>query len=413
MQYVGFVLIGIAIVSLIAGFLQFSKARKILAAPFRKTGELASGAQPLGADGLGSCEGDIRAAQVLTAPCSGQPCIYYHLKVEREVEKSTLTENGTKTSKHWETVSDEKRSAPFQLDDGSGPIGVSIADSVDADLKQSYKGVPQAGGGAVGAAVGALLGSHHHRATEHILPAAGRLFAMGKVVGGQITKTDGMLGKLILSTKGRAGLVGSTKTIAIVAFVVGGLSIAGGIPLSILGEAPKSDLCPDELHDALAQTCKGKIDSDQGFTWTWVVSKPGTYEVSVKQPDVKHPIWAEVTLSDSGGKQLEKVAGVGKGADARIAINLAAGSYKINVHDTVKGYAEQFKKGGGLSFWVDIKSSTQAGASGAPVAAPTTSAPGATPTLPAAPVKAKAPTGAPIPAPAKPGPATAPPAKNK
>src|ERR1700716_542546 len=103
MQYVGFVLLGLAIIGGIAAFLQIAKGKKILAAPFKKTGEVASNPQAGDAKGLVSCEGDVKAASPLTSPCTNQPCVYYEYKLEREVEESTLTENGTKKTKKWQT----------------------------------------------------------------------------------------------------------------------------------------------------------------------------------------------------------------------------------------------------------------------------------------------------------------------
>jgi hypothetical protein len=380
MQYVGYFLIVLAIVALIISFLQMAKGKKIGAAPFHKTGEFQRNPQIAGATGLVSTEGQIQVQQPLMAPCSNKPCVYFHVKVEREVEKSTLTEDGTKTTKSWEMVSEQKRGLSFFLDDSSGPVGVTITDSVDANLEQTFNGTPPGGGGLMNLLGSALSGMHRHRAIEHIIPATGHLFVMGKLAGGYIGKTDGMLGKLVASTKGRQGILGATKRNMILGFVAAVLCLGGGIPLAILGDAPKSNDCPSDLSDVLAAPCKGHIDADTGTTWTWHVSKPGPYDIAVKQPNVKLPIWPVITINTANGELVGTATGVGKGADAHVSAMLGAGTYKINVHDVQPGYAPQFKKGGGLSFMVDIEVGTAPAAS-ASTLAPTPSA--SPPTKPA------------------------------
>jgi hypothetical protein len=396
MQYVGFVLLGLAVIGVIAALLQIAKGKKILAAPFRKTGEIASNPQAGDAKGLVSCEGDVKIATPLTSPCKSEPCVYYEYKLERQVEESTLTESGTTKSKKWVTVTEDKRGIAFQLDDGSGPVTVSAKDGIEGDLQKTHSGAPPGQGGAADVIAGALLGKSQYRATEHILPAGGRLFVMGRLADGQIVKTTGVLGKLTASTKGRDGMLASTKRTSMIAFAVGGVSLLGGVPLSIFGEPPKNDMCPDTIENATAASCKGKIDSDDGRTWTWAVKSPGEYTVIVKQPDVKYPIWAVLTLTDEQGKVVGTDTGIGKGADAKVTVPVGKGLYKLNVHDSVKGYAPMFAKGGGLSFWIDIQGPHATTAAATSVAAtPPPAAGSATPAStpaspPASPAKAAA-----------------------
>jgi len=387
MQYVGYLLLVLSLVGIVIALLQMSKGKKIGSAPFHKTGELRQNPQIGGATGLVSSEGQIQAQQPLMAPCSNKPCVYFHVKIEREVEKTTLSEDGTKTTKSWEMVSEQKRGASFFIDDGSGPVGVMITDSVDANLEQSFSGTPPGGGGLANLLGAALSGMHRHRAIEHIIPASGLLFVMGKMSGGQIGKTDGMLGKLVASTKGRKGILGATKRNMILGFVAAGLCLAGGVPLAILGDAPKSDACPSDITDVLAAPCKGHIDSDVGTTWTWHVTKPGPYDVHVSQPNVKFPIWPMITVTTANGELVGTDTGAGKGADAHVSTMFGAGTYKINVHDMQPGYAGQFKKGGGLSFSVDIKVGT------APAASASTAAPVASTSAATKPVGIKPPPG--------------------
>jgi hypothetical protein len=383
MQYLGFFLLIVFAAGLVWALLQRSKGQAIVAAPFRKTAEAA--ANPMSADAKGtiSVEGQIACQQPLRGPQSGQPCIYFHYKLEEEFTKNTLTEDGNKTTKEWKVISEQKQGTAFTLDDGTGPVWVQITDGVDADLQQSFSGMPGTGGGgsagqmAMGLVAAAVSGGKL-RATERIIPAQGKLFALGKLDQGRIVKTDGMLGKLILSPKGRDGLLGATKRNMIIGFVLAGLGFVSGVPLAIFGSPPETSDCPSKgFTDLQAKACKGHISDDDGETFSWTVTKEGDYTVEVTQPNVKYPIWPQLTLLASGSsKPIDVAKGIGKGENATLTEHLKAGTYSINVHDVVPGYAEPFKKGGGLSFWVDIAKSDSAPAvaSAAPSATETTPA---------------------------------------
>lgn len=397
MQYLGFFLLLLFVVGVVVALLMRAKGNKILAAPFKGTGEAASNPQAADAKGGISVEGNVACQQPLRGPQSGQPCIYFEYKLEEEITKSKLTENGTQTTKEWKTISEQKQGTAFTLDDGSGPVWVQITDNVDGDLQQSFSGVPGTGGGAgVGGAVAGLamaaLSGGRLRATERIIPATGKLFALGKLEQGCIRRTDGMMGKLMLSPKGREGLLGATKRNQIIGWVLAGVGLVAGLPMAILGKPPVTDDCPSELADLQAKACKGHISDDDGESFTWKVSKDGDYTVNVTQPNVKYPIWPRLTLTKDG-KQVGQAKGLGKGENANLPEHLTAGTYKINVRDDVDGYAGQFKEGGGLSFWVDIQSGA-AGAAPSAVAS-VTAAPSAPPA-----VVATAKPGKPAPAPA-------------
>jgi hypothetical protein len=362
MQYFGYFLLVVFVAGIIGGLLQRAKGQALLAAPFKRTGEAASNPQAGDAKGTVSVEGQVACQQPLMGPQSGQPCIYFHYKLEEEFEKSTLTEQGTKTTKEWKIINEQKTGTAFTIDDGSGPVWVQITDSVDADLTQSFSGMPGTGGAgsatqaAAGMLAAAVTGGTRLRATERILHAQGKLFALGKLDQGRIVKTDGMMGKLILSPKGRDGLLGATKRNAIIAFVVGGVSLVAGLPMAIFGSPPVTDECPSAgLADTTTKACRGHIFDDSGLTLTWKVSKDGDYVVNVTQPNVKYPIWPRLTLVGPDGTPVGQAKGLGKGENANLPEHLAAGTYKINVRDDVNGYAAPFKNGGGLSFWIDIE----------------------------------------------------------
>ena len=157
-------------------------------------------------------------------------------------EKTVNTENGVKTEKGTSTVSTTEQGSQFYVNDGSGPVGVDAREKVDTDLTKSFEQAQNVSYGDL------TFGQYHvHvpysggderttgiRAIEKILPADGNVFVMGKLAGSVITKQDGMLGKVLISTKGRDKLVGSTKRNAILGFALGGVVAVGGIPIGLM-----------------------------------------------------------------------------------------------------------------------------------------------------------------------------------
>jgi hypothetical protein len=385
MQHVGILLVVVALVALVVGILQHLKAKKILAAPFRKTGEVAQNPQVADAKGTISCEGAMTVAQPLVAPCSGKPCVYYEIELVRHWEKTVMTENGAKTEKGTTTISTHKQGSQFQLDDGSGPVGVDAREGVDCDLEKSFEQMQNVSWGDV--MFGQYRahvphdGSEHRtvgvKAVEKIIPAQGKLFVLGKLVAGIITKTDGLLGKLMASPKGRDALLGATKRNAMIGFVAGGIAVAAGIPMAIFGDPPH-DPCAN-MKDAVAELCTGHITDDSGNTYDWTVTKAGSYKVEVLQPNVKIPIIPVLTVQNEAGTNVAE-----PGADA-VTRSFKPGKHKINVRDSVKGAPAAFK--GGFSFALKITAGpadAPASDSAAPVADAQSAAPKAAPP-PAAP----------------------------
>ncbi|MFT3764067.1 MAG: GIDE domain-containing protein [Minicystis sp.] len=351
MQYLGFFLVAVALVALIVGILQQMKAKKILAAPFRKTGEIAQNPQVADAKGTVSCEGAMVVQQPLMAPCSGKPCIYYEVELIRSWEKTVQTENGLKTEKGTTSISTNHMGSQIYVNDGSGPVGADFRQDVDCDMEKSFEQMQNVSYGDV------VFGQYRAhvpydasdkrtvgvKAVEKLIPAQGNVFVMGKLAGGVITKQDGMLGKLLASTKGRDKLIGVTKRNALIGFIAGGVSLAGGIPMAIFGDPPH-DSCAN-MKDAWAETCTGHITDDSGNTYDWTVTKPGQYTIEVIQPGVKIPIYPVLTIKTAAGADVAKA---GDTTSVGVTQKFSAGTYKINVRDSVKGAPAKFK--GGFSF---------------------------------------------------------------
>ncbi|APR87368.1 hypothetical protein A7982_12717 [Minicystis rosea] len=389
MQYMGFFLIVVAVAAVVAGILNQMKAKKILAAPFKKTGEIAQNPQVADAKGTVSCEGAMVVQQPLMAPCSGKPCVYYEVELIRSWEKTVQTENGLKTEKGTTSISTNRQGSQIQINDGSGPVGADFRQDVDCDMEKSFEQMQNVSYGDV------VFGQYRAhvaydggdqrtvgvKAVEKIVPAQGNIFVMGKLAGGVITKQDGMLGKLLASTKGRDALLGATKRNAMIGFIVGGLSFAGGIPMSIFGDPPH-DSCAN-MKDAWAEDCRSHITDDRGTDFDWTITKAGNYSVEVTQPNVKIPIWPVLTVTASNGTVIGEIKGT---QSVELKGFLQPGKYKINVHELTKGTAAKMK--GGFSFGLKF--------GGGPAAAPAadTSAPVASNSASAEPSGApKAPSG--------------------
>jgi hypothetical protein len=360
MQYFGFFVLLLAIGGLVFGFLQRAKMKKILAAPFKKTGEIAQNPQAGDAKGLVSCEGAIQVQQPLVAPCSGKPCIYYKIEVERMWEKTERTENGVKTRKGTTTVSTKEEGAQFWLNDGSGPVPIDAREKVNVDEMQkafeqgqnvsygdltfgSYQvNVPYSGGDETTTGI---------RAIEKIVPAEGNLFIMGKLAGGAITKEDGMLGKLTVSTKGREKMVGTTKRNMMIGLIAGGVLFAGGGAMAAFGDPPK-DNCANLENEMKDGTCSSRVSDKSGKTHDWKVSKAGVYSITVRAggSDKNARLWPHVTVLQ-GTKQIADESSDDR--EVKVVAAFDKGDYKIKVNDVVESHAASLK--GGASYTLEIK----------------------------------------------------------
>jgi hypothetical protein len=412
-QYLGFFLVFIALIALVFGLLQHLKGKKILAAPFRKTGEIAQNPAVADAKGIVSCEGAVAAQQPAFAPCSGTPCVYFEIEVIQEWSKHVITEDGSKTEKGKDTIQTVKSGAVFFVDDGSGPMAVDPRQGMDVELDKSFEQeqnvsygdvvfgqfqthVPHASGDKHG---------HGVKVIEKIVPVQGGMFVMGQLANQTITKPSGMLGTLRASRKGRAALLGATKRNALIGFIAGGLFVLPGTGLAIFADPPAPTAAGDNACNILDQSksgdwCSGKIYNDDGSNVPFTVTQAGTFEISGGPPRGKKiPVIASIGVKDEAGKSFV--------ADAHehATLDLQPGKYTINIKDSIPGDAAHFK--GGFSYELNVKrtallASADAGAvasasasAAASVAAvpgkPTTKAAGAAvkPAAPAKPVTKK------------------------
>ncbi len=365
MALLGIILVLVAFAAGIFALVQHRRAKKILAAPFHKTGEVATNPSLADAKGVISFEGAAVTDQPIMAPCSGTPCVYYEIEVERLWEKTEYTEDGSKKTKGKTNVKTDKVGSVFGVNDGTGQVSVDARAGVkiaEKEMKVSLERHMDAWWGDLSLNQYSFHVPHDNdtygvKVTERIVEPQGTLFVVGKHTGQSIVKTDGMLGSLQLSTKGRDALVGSQQKKAKYAMIGAAAAMVLGVPSTIFGEMPQSSglsgpSCSSILRDGLdtaAGTCGDKVTSSFGVTYTWNVKQAGTYAINVSAPSgVKYPIIPVLSVKSPTGKELSD----GYELDETM---LSPGTYTVTVWDAdlKAGRAKKFK--GGFSYNMKVK----------------------------------------------------------
>jgi len=342
--YIGLGMVVLGVAALALGLFFRGQARRILSAPFRRTAEVP------GASGMISCQGAVRTGQPLRAPCSNQPCAHYHLKVEKQVKEK----QGGQTRTSWKTVADQHVGSSFYLDDGSGPVVVHTQQRVDADLTKVFAGPPPGGPG-LGLLAGMITVAPDHgrgevlgyQVTERIIAVDAPLFAMGQVHSGQLVAPAN--GKLVVSTRGRDGLVGAKKRIAAIAMAAGALLAVGGVPVLILrpGEAKPCGSLQDTVAECAIESKQVTIEEEQADgtkkpkdlqqkILDWKVTRAGAYQLSARQESDQGKSFPAIQVEDEIGLPVNIGVNWGIGSDSAHGTStktrsLTPGTYKIFV----------------------------------------------------------------------------------
>jgi hypothetical protein len=374
MSVLGWFLSFAGFVGLIVGLLQMFKGKKLNAVPFRAPSQIAQlGPQAADAKGLVSTEGSVAQDGLLTAPMSGRPCLAFEITVERKWEKTERTENGTETKKGSSNIFSDYRGGVFALQDGQGTVLVDATTKPDASFDKAHNSGVNVG--ILGIIPSTLQFGNFQMSTplivdtegrttgfegtEKIVPPSPNLYALGALAmgpQGPVMHTPKGIGtgKLILSSKGRASLVKSTKRNMILGYAIGGVMFVGGTALGIFGPAPdmsassSSSSCSSTLSaDVVA--CDGRMYDRDGYDMTWTITTAGEYTLTVSQPKVKFPIDPSLTIKDATGKELAHNDGIFKGAEAKVTQKFEPGTYTINVRDVFRD-----KVKGGYGFHLDI-----------------------------------------------------------
>lgn len=369
MSVLGWFLSVFGFVGLIFGLLQMLKGKKMNAVPYRAPSQIAQLGQGAGdAKGLVSTEGAVGQENLLYAPMSGRPCLAYEITIERKWEKSERTENGTQTKKGSDNLHREYKGTTFSIQDGQGQVWVDASTQPDASMEKAHNSAMNVG--LLGLIPGTLQFGNFQmntpailsldsrtigfEGTEKIIPPSGTLYALGQLTAGPqgvlVSTPKGIgTGKLILSNKGRAALVKSTKRNMILGYALGGVLFVGGTALGIFGPKPEpgtSTACASLMTDAVS--CDGRLYERDGKDFTWTVTTAGDYLLTVKQPNVKAPIDATLTIK-KGIQQVAYNDGGSPGAEAKIKQHFEPGTYTVNVRDFARD-----KVKGGYGFHLDI-----------------------------------------------------------
>ena len=373
MSVLGWFLAFVGFVGLIFGLLQMLKGKKLNSVPFRAPSQIAQlGPGAADAKGMVSTEGTVSQQGLLTAPMSGKPCLAFEITVARKYETTERTENGTETKKGSSNIFSDYKGGVFALQDGQGTVLVDATTKPDASFEKAHTSGVNVG--ILGIIPGTLQFGNFQMSTplltgegrttgfegtETIVPPSPNLYALGALAmgpqGPSVHTPKGIgTGKLILSSKGRASLVGSTKRNMILGYAMGGVMFVGGTLLGIFGPAPDmsassdSSSCSSTLT-ADAVNCDGRMYDRDGYDMKWTVPTAGEYTLIVTQPKVKYPIDPSLTVTDVAGKELAHDVGISKGAEAKVTQKFEAGTYTINVKDTFND-----KVKGGYGFHLDI-----------------------------------------------------------
>jgi hypothetical protein len=377
MSVLGWFLSFVGFIGLIVGLLQMLKGKKLNSVPFRAPSQIAQlGPGAADAKGMVSTEGTVSPQGLLTAPMSGKPCLAFEITIERKYETSERTENGTETKKGSSSIFNDYKGGVFALQDGQGTVLVDATSKPDASFAKAHNSGVNVG--ILGIIPGTLQFGNFQMSTplitgegrttgfegtEKIIEPSGNLYALGALAmgpQGPIMHTPKGIGtgKLILSSKGRASLVKSTKRNMILGYAMGGAMFVGGTLLGIFGPAPDMSASGSSCSSTLtadAVNCDGRMYERDGYDMKWTVPTAGEYTLTVTQPKVKYPIDPSLTVRDAAGKELAHDIGISKGAEAKVTMKFEPGTYTLNVRDTFRD-----KVKGGYGFHLAIVRSPDA-----------------------------------------------------
>lgn len=105
------------------------------------------------------------------------------------------------------------------------------------------------------------------------------------------------------------------------------------------------EACEEQLSN-VEPRCHARVTEEDLYTWT--ISEPGAYQLTVHVPAKKLPLDPGLIVTDSTGAEVANVAG-GVGKSVGATIEAKAGTYKVRVFP-----ADNFKVKGGYSYDLEI-----------------------------------------------------------
>lgn len=356
MQLLGYLLLLVAFAVSVYGYRARARAKRMLAAPFRRTGQISAHGWIRGDV---TCEGQLRAPAPAFAPCSGEPCLYYEVEVIHHWTRFVKTETGAMREEHGTTRMETTRSGiVFYVDDGTGPVAVDASAGIDTELEKTFEidremgwgdfqigrfqvSVPDPGADRLGRSVQII---------ERVLPATGSMFFLGEIDPRRV------LTKLVASRRGRAAVMRATKQRAFAGLIASAVLFFPAFALAAFAGGEPDDLeaaltCPVQDETPELQPCRGKIRGDYGSDVTLTVTQPGTFIVTASRARTKsaapNPLVPLLDIHDGAGRTV--VANM----SASVQVELQPGTYAVNVRDAVPGSARRAK--GGFAYELAVK----------------------------------------------------------
>lgn len=246
MVALGTIVLFVGLLALAGGGLSRLRAGRLAKTPFAKTGDVAAKGQAVaGEKGSVSAEGKVLAPQLVHAPVTGAPCLFYETEVVAKWKSGDTS--------HSQRVIHERVAAPFAIDDGSGPVHVDASKGGDFDTKPAYRktqsrglmsaitGKPLSFGDRgfsipMGLRVNGLIipDSADFEVTEKVLDVPPTLYVNGKLDEQNRIGSPSWT-SLILSTKSRDQLMSGTATMSKRLLVGGAVGSGIGALVSAIG----------------------------------------------------------------------------------------------------------------------------------------------------------------------------------
>jgi hypothetical protein len=266
MLWLGFILIGVGGLCWFFSGRSATKAVQMKATDTSKIADLKTLVDEIRGDLGGSDTGFAQYAELkgkavsddpVVGELSGKPAAICDTRIERQIETQTQVKDQqgnwtTRWEKSTDTLSSNRRTAVFHLDDGTArlrvdPTGADLELETVVDRFEPPSAVESAGMGQIAVRLGSFslsVGSGFgndrrtlgYRFVERILPLARDLYVLGEVTdtpdGLLLRKPSGSGKPFVLSTKSEAELTRTAESsarwlkIAAMAFGIGGIGLA-------------------------------------------------------------------------------------------------------------------------------------------------------------------------------------------
>ncbi|MEO8874683.1 MAG: GIDE domain-containing protein, partial [Polyangiaceae bacterium] len=237
MAGVGILVSFIALIVLVFGLLQRTKAKRVADAPFVSTLDAGSrGKEVASPKGAISAQGQVRCDQPVIAPMSGTPSLWYKIKVT-----ASWKDGNENKTRELET---QQAAASFSINDGTGEVWIDARKG--GDFTPTLSRSETKGAGLIGGLTGQELVFGNHRispgimgigtkytVSEECLPVENRLYVCG-VVGDRSITAPGWR-NLLISSKTREELFESATKNAKMMLMGGAGAFAVGLVLSVVG----------------------------------------------------------------------------------------------------------------------------------------------------------------------------------